>query len=76
MWLGRVIRAIHSPGPEELYKNATATELGRVQMDEDIAERLEDKEAKASKPTRRFLFLSWTCWRPEAEAGEALYSSS
>lgn len=50
--------AIQSPGPEELYKNAAATELGHVQMDAAIAERLEDKEAKASKITRRFLFLS------------------
>ena len=64
------------PWTWKLYKNATATELGCVQMDEDIAERLEDKEAKASKTTRRFLVLSWTCWRPEAEAGEALHSSS
>ena len=52
--------AIQSPGPEELYKNATATELGRVQTDEGIAARLEDQEAEASKTPGRFLFLAWT----------------
>ena len=49
-----MIWAIQSPGPEELYKNAIATELGLVQTDEDIAERLEDKEAKASRPQGGF----------------------
>lgn len=75
-WLGRVMWAIQGPGSEEFYKNDTATELGRVQSDESIAEGLEDKETKDSKTATRFLFLAWAWWRPEAESREALHSSS